>query len=120
VTWEQRAMEGDPKFEDSQDVPDFPYAKYAEMLGLRGIRCDRSEDVALSWDLALESAVPCVLEMVTDPDVPPLPPHISVKQAKAYASALFHGDPNSIGIITASIKEVWDGLFPSDSGGTKG
>jgi pyruvate dehydrogenase (quinone) len=120
VTWEQRAMEGDPKFEDSQDLPDFPYAKYADMLGLRGIRCDRSEDVALSWERALESPVPCVLEMVTDPDVPPLPPHISMKQAKAYVSALFHGDPDSIGIVTSSFKEVWDGLFPSDSGGTKG
>jgi pyruvate dehydrogenase (quinone) len=58
--------------------------------------------------------------MVTDPDVPPLPPHISMKQAKAYVSALFHGDPDSIGIVTSSFKEVWDGLFPSDSGGTKG
>jgi pyruvate dehydrogenase (quinone) len=120
VTWEQRAMEGDPKFEASQDVPDFPYAKYADMLGLRGIRCDRSEDVALSWERALESTVPCVLEMMTDPDVPPLPPHISVKEAKAYASALYHGDPDAIGIVTASFKEVWESLFPPEGKNSKG
>ena len=112
VTWEQRAMEGDPKFEASQNVPDFPYAKYADMLGLRGIRCDRSEDVALTWERALESSVPCVVEMGTDPDVPPLPPHISVKQAKAYVSALYHGDPDAVGIVTSSFKEVWESLFP--------
>lgn len=27
VTWEQRVMEGDPKFEASQDLPDFPFAR---------------------------------------------------------------------------------------------
>ena len=112
VTWEQRVMEGDPMFEPSQVVPDFPYSKYAAMLGLRGIRIDRSEDVALGWDQALASDVPCVLEMVTDPNVPPLPPHISAKQAKAYLSALLHRDPDSIGIIQSSIKEVWESLFP--------
>ncbi len=112
VTWEQRAMEGDPKFEASQNVPDFPYAKYAEMLGLRGIRVDRSEDVAMAWDEALASEVPTVIEMVTDPDVPPLPPHITMKEAKAYMSALLHGDPDSMGIIIASFKQEWETLFP--------
>jgi pyruvate dehydrogenase (quinone) len=112
VTWEQRGMTGDPKFTVSQELPEFPYAKYAELLGLRGIRCDRSEDVALCWEQALESTVPCVLEMVTDPDVPPLPPHISAAQAKSFASAVFQGDPDAIGMIVASFKEGWDSLFP--------
>jgi pyruvate dehydrogenase (quinone) len=112
VTWEQRVMEGDPKFSASQDVPDFQYAKYANMMGLVGIRVDRAADVGISWDQALAADIPTVLEMVTDPDVPPLPPHISAKQAKAYLSALLHRDPDSIGIVTSSIKEVWDGLFP--------
>jgi pyruvate dehydrogenase (quinone) len=113
VTWEQRAMQGDPKLEASQVVPDFPYARYAELLGLRGIRVDRPEDIAAAWDSALASDVPVVLEMVTDPDVPPLPPYISFKQAKAYARALLYGDPDSIGIIKASAKEWWDGMFQS-------
>jgi pyruvate dehydrogenase (quinone) len=112
VTWEQRVMEGDPKFEGSQDLPDFPYARYAEMLGLRGIRCDRDEDVALAWDEALQSPVPCVVEMVTDPNIPPMPPHVSMKQAKHFAEALVHRDPNSIAMVTSSFKETWDNLFP--------
>lgn len=113
VTWEQRAMAGDPKFEDSQVVPDFPYAGFADLLGLQGIRVDRPEDIGPAWERALGSDIPTVIEMITDPDVPPLPPHIQLKQAKAYASALLQGDPDSIGIIKASAKEWWDGLFQS-------
>ena len=117
VTWEQRVMEGDPKYEASQVLPKFPYAGYADLIGLRGIRVDRPEDIGPAWERALSSAVPTVLEVVTDPNVPPLPPHISAKQAKAYLSALWHGDPDAMGIVLSSIKEVWDGLFPGKGHG---
>jgi pyruvate dehydrogenase (quinone) len=113
VTWEQRAMEGDPRFVTSQRLPDFPYAGYADLLGLRGILVKRPEDVGPAWEKAFASDVPTVLEMVTDPDVPPLPPHVSPKQVKAYASALLRRDPEAVGIVTATFKEVWDSLFPS-------
>jgi pyruvate dehydrogenase (quinone) len=112
VTWEQRAMEGDPKFTASQALPDFPYARYAELLGLRGIRVEREQDIASGWEQALASEVPTVLEMVTDPDVPPLPPHVSAKQAKDYMAALLHRDPDALGVIQSSVKGVWEGLFP--------
>ncbi|HCY61974.1 MAG TPA: thiamine pyrophosphate-requiring protein [Oxalobacteraceae bacterium] len=112
VTWEQRAMEGDPKFSASQNVPDFSYAGYAELLGMRGILVDRPEQIAPAWEQALSAPVPTVLEMVTDPDVPPLPPHITAKQAKAYMSALLQGDPDAIGTVIASAKEWWDSMFP--------
>lgn len=116
VTWEQRVMEGDPKFEASQTLPHFPYAGYADLLGLRGIRVDKEADVGPAWDRALASDIPTVLEVVTDPDVPPLPPHISVKEARAYVSALVHRDPDSVGIVTATFKQVWDSLFPGEGG----
>jgi pyruvate dehydrogenase (quinone) len=112
VTWEQRAMEGDPRFEASQVVPDFPYAEYARLLGLGGIRVDRPDDIARAWDEALRADRPTVVEMVTDPNVPPLPPHVTYEQAKAYLSALIKGDPDSLRMVVASMKEVWDGLFP--------
>ena len=114
VTWEQRVMQGDPKFEASQNVPDFPYAAYADLLGLQGLRVERPEDIGKAWDHALAARVPTVLEMVTDPDVPPLPPNITAKQAKAYFSALLQRDPDAIGIVIASAKEWWDGMFPPD------
>jgi len=110
-------MEGDPKFLASQVLPKFPYAGYADLIGLQGIRVDRPEDIGPAWDRALSSSVPTVLEMVTDPDVPPLPPHVSAKQAKAYFSALWHGDSDAGGTVLASIKEVWDSLLPGKGKG---
>jgi pyruvate dehydrogenase (quinone) len=105
VTWEQRAMEGDPKFEGSQDLPDFPYARYAEMLGLEGIRVDAPEEVGPAWDRALSAGRPTVLEAVTDPEVPPLPPHITLEQAKALSSALLGGDPNAGRIVRQTFRQ---------------
>ena len=112
VSWEQRGTGGDPRYAPSQGLPDFPYAAYGELLGLKGIRVSRPEDVGPAWDEALRCDRPCVLEMVTDPNVPPLPPDVSLKQARAYFSALLKGDPDSIAIIKATIKETWDSWFP--------
>jgi pyruvate dehydrogenase (quinone) len=107
VTWEQRAMAGDPKFEASQDVPDFPYARFAELIGLQGIRVDRPDQLGDAWERALGADRPVVLEATVDPDVPPLPPHITFKQAKAYASAVLQGDPDSVGTLKASMKQIF-------------
>jgi pyruvate dehydrogenase (quinone) len=107
VTWEQRAMEGDPKFNASQDLPNFPYAHYAGLIGLMGIRVDQPEQLGDAWDRALGADRPVVLEVYADPDVPPLPPHITFKQAKAYASAILKGDPDSVDIIKASMKQIF-------------
>jgi pyruvate dehydrogenase (quinone) len=105
VTWEQRAMEGNPKFEGSQDLPDFPYARYAELLGLHGIRVDSPERVGPAWDEAFAADRPVVYEAVTDPEVPPLPPHITIEQAKALSSALLSGDPDAGRIVRQSFKQ---------------
>jgi pyruvate dehydrogenase (quinone) len=106
VTWEQRAMSGDPKYEASQDLPDFPFARYAELLGLRGIRIDKPKDIGPAWDEALSSDRPVVYEAYTDPNVPTLPPHITFKMAAAYSSALWKGDPEEEGIIKQTIKDA--------------
>jgi len=116
VTWEQRVSAGDPKFAASQDLPDFPYADYARMLGLHALRVDRPDRIGPAWDEALATDRPTLLEMVVDPDVPPLPPHISRAQARAYLSALLHRDSEAIGIVKATAKEWWDGLFPPRQG----
>jgi len=107
VTWEQRVMEGDPKYLPSQQVPDFPYARYAELIGLEAIRVERPEDIGSAWEQAFAAKKPVVLEMVTDPNVPPLPPHVTMKQAKAYLAALIKGDADAIEIVKASAKQMW-------------
>ena len=115
VTWELRVMSGAPKFEASQDIPDFPYAQYAESLGLKGIRVDRPEDLGHAWEMALAADRPCVLEAITDPDVPPLPPHITLADARKFASTLLHGDPNEGGIIRQAAREIIESVLPHKS-----
>ncbi len=106
VTWEQRVLAGDPKFEGSQAIPSFPYADYGEMIGFKGIRVDKPEQIGPAWDAALAADRPVVLEAYTDGNVPPLPPHIKLKQARAYASALLHGDPEALNIVLETIREI--------------
>lgn len=112
VTWEQRAMAGDPKFEASQYVEDFPYAHYGELLGFRGLRVEKPEDIAAGWRSAFHSDRPVVIEFMADPNVPPLPPHITWDQAKAYMSTLFHGDPDQWAMIKQSARQVMEGVLP--------
>jgi pyruvate dehydrogenase (quinone) len=108
VTWELRAMSGNPKLPATQDLPDFPYARYAESIGLKGIRIAEPESLGPAWDEALAADRPCVLEVLTDPETPPLPPHITFEQAKALASALLKGDPHERRIL----QQAFRALFP--------
>ncbi|HET9185177.1 MAG TPA: thiamine pyrophosphate-requiring protein [Solirubrobacterales bacterium] len=104
VTWEQRVMAGDPKLEASQRIPDFPYADYARSLGLHGIKVEDPEQVADAWDEALNAGRPALFEAVTDPEVPPLPPHIKLEQATSLAKSLAKGDPHGGRVISQSLK----------------
>jgi len=97
VTWEQRVMEGEPKFAASQDLPDVPYARYAELLGLRGIRVERPEQVGPAWDEALASDRPVVIDVVVNADIPTVPPTLEPKQARQLERALAD-DPDAPGI----------------------
>lgn len=94
VTWEQRVMQGDPKFPPSQDLYDFPYARYAELLGLTGLRVERPSQVAAAWDAAFAAQGPVLLEVLTDPSAPPLPPELTAEQKKKLDHALADGDPD--------------------------
>jgi len=111
VTWEQRVNEGDPKFNDSQNLPAFPYAEYARLLGLHGLRVERPDQIADAWRQALAADRPMLLEMATDPNVPPLPPHLGLQQVGHYAKALLQGDPDARQVVVATMREVWDGLL---------
>ena len=99
VTWEMRAMEGAPKFTESQRLPDVSYEGFARSLGLGGIAVDKPEQVAAAWDQALAADRPTVLDFRTDPDVPPIPPHATYEQAKDAAMALLKGDPDGWGVL---------------------
>jgi len=112
VTWEERVLAGDPKFEASQDLPDFPYAEYAKSLGLDGVRVERPEDIGAAWDRAFAAKTPFVFEALTDPNVPPMPPHITLEQAKAFTSSVIKGDVDRLGFLKQTAKEVAERYLP--------
>jgi pyruvate dehydrogenase (quinone) len=112
VTWEQRIMAGDIKFEASQDIPDFPYAQYADSIGLQGIRVEHPDELADAWERALRADRPVVFEAITDPDVPTLPPHITLQQAKNFTESLLKGDPDEGGIVKQAVKGMMDSILP--------
>ena len=111
VTWEQRVMEGMPKFEETQRIPDFPYHRFAELAGLRGLFVDDPAKVAGAVEEALASDRPVVLEVRADPNVPPLPPHTTLQQAGSFASALLR-DPERGSVILDTARQVVNAVLP--------
>ena len=114
VTWEERVQLGDGKTESTQSIPDFPYHKYAELIGLKGIFVNDPDKVGAAWDEALSADRPVVLEAYTDPNVPPLPPHISLKDAKNFMT-MMASEPELGSVLKNTAKEVLAGILPSGS-----
>ena len=116
VTWEMRAMEGAPKFTESQRLPDVSYASFASSLGLIGIEVGKPGELGDAWDRALSADRPVVLDVHTDPDVPPVPPHATFEQVKDAAKALLKGDPNRLGVIREGVKTKVQEFLPHHDG----
>jgi pyruvate dehydrogenase (quinone) len=112
VTWEMRAFEGDPKFKASQDIPDFDYARFAEMAGLKALVMKDPEEVGAVWDEALAMKEPVLIDAHTSPDVPALPPHVSFQQARRLLSSLFKGDPDAGDVVRHTARGKLRELFP--------
>ncbi|MBW8485944.1 thiamine pyrophosphate-requiring protein [Actinomadura parmotrematis] len=116
VTWEMRAMQGAPKFTASQTLPDVDYARFAADLGLLAITVDEPGDVGPAWDAALGTDRPTLLDVRTDPDVPPIPPHATFEQARDAAKAIVKGDENRAGVIREGVKAKVQELLPHRDG----
>jgi len=112
VTWEQRVLAGDPMYAASQKIPDFPAARYAELVGLHGIRVENPDDLADAWTEVLGAGKPAVLEALVDPEIPPLPPHITGDQMKKMTRAMVKGDPEAIGVMEKSLRAKVEELLP--------
>jgi pyruvate dehydrogenase (quinone) len=104
VSWEMRAMQGAPRFEATQRLPECDYAAFANIIGLTGIRVERPEEIASAWEQAFSALGPVVLDAVCDPNVPPLPPHVTWKQSTALLSSLLKGDSDAGDIVRQIVK----------------
>lgn len=112
VTWEMRAMSGAPQFLPSQSLPDVPYADFARSIGLGGVRVEKPGGVEDAWRRALAADRPFVIDFVTDPAVPPIPPHATREQAEAMVSAIVKGDSDRGGVIRQGLKAKVQELLP--------
>lgn len=112
VTWEMRIDQGDPRYAASQGVYPFPFASYAELLGLKGIRMEKVEDIERGWTEAFAANRPVVIEARTDPNTFILPPHISFEQAKQFTSSVLKGDANGLDMLKQETKSLLQGILP--------
>ena len=112
VTWEMRAMSGAPKFAESQTLPDVDYAGFARSLGLAGVNIDDPDELGSAWTAALAATRPTVLDVICDPDVPPIPPHATFEQVKGVAGAVLHGDEDAWGFVKQGVKQKVQQYLP--------
>ncbi len=116
VTWEQRVMNGNPRYDASQDIPDVRYSKFAEIIGLKGVFVDDPDDLGQAWDEALAADRPVVLEVKTDPEIAPLPPHISLKEAKAFMFSMAR-DEDAGHVIKDTARQVVNAVLGKEKAG---
>lgn len=114
VTWEMRAMGGAPKFAESQSLPDVDYAAFARSLGLGGETVKSSDEMGSAWDRALAADRPTVLDVYTDPDMPPIPPHATWEQFTDVAKAVLAGDENRWGFVKQGVKTKLQEYLPGN------
>jgi pyruvate dehydrogenase (quinone) len=112
VTWEMRAMGGAPKFEQSQTLPDVDYAAFAASLGLNAHTITDPDQIGPAWQEALAADRPTLLDVHTDPNVPPIPPHATFEQMKDSAEALLKGDADRWGVIKEGLKTKAQEFLP--------
>jgi pyruvate dehydrogenase (quinone) len=112
VTWEMRAMQGVPKFTDSQNLPSVDYGGFARMIGLQGIEVTKPADIGPAWDAALAADRPTVLDVHTSPNVPPIPPHATFEQMKAMLSSMASGDEDRWSVMKEGIKTKLQEFLP--------
>ena len=117
VTWEMRAMEGSPKFAESQTLPDVDFAGFARSLGLAGLNLDTPDAIGPAWDEALGANRPTVLDIRCDPNVPPIPPHATFEQVKSMVGAVWHGDEDTWGFMKQGIKQKVQQYLPGRKDG---
>jgi pyruvate dehydrogenase (quinone) len=98
-------MNGNPRYDASQDIPDVRYSQFAEMIGLKGIYVDDPKDLAGAWHEALAADAPVVLEVKTDPEIAPLPPHITLKEARKFMFSMAKDD-DAVHVLRDTARQV--------------
>jgi len=107
-----RAMAGAPKFAESQNLPDVDFAAFAASLGLNAMAIKDPDELSDAWRTALSADRPTVLDVFTDPDMPPIPPHATWEQFKSATAAVLSGDEDRVGFVKVGLKTKAQEFMP--------
>jgi pyruvate dehydrogenase (quinone) len=108
VTWQMRVMDGEPKYSAAEDLPRFDYAAFAELAGFRGIRVQHRSQIEAAWDDALSSDGPVLIDVITDPNLVPLPPHVDLKELEALGISLLRsGSEERSSVLKETLRNIF-------------
>ncbi|MGI8753405.1 MAG: thiamine pyrophosphate-requiring protein [Acidimicrobiales bacterium] len=116
VTWEQRAMAGDPRFDASQSIPYVDYAAWADLIGLKGIKVTTSDQLEDTMTEAFAADRPVIVDVLTTPDEPPMPPHVTFEQARALTTSVIKDPGEGIAGAKEGVREMVHGFLHHEKG----
>jgi pyruvate dehydrogenase (quinone)/pyruvate oxidase len=109
IRWEQIVFLGNPEYGCELYNPNF--AKFAEACGGLGFTVERPEEIRPALERALASGKPALVEVIVDPNEPPMPPKVTAKQALHFAEALAKGQPKGGRIALTLFRDKLDELL---------
>jgi pyruvate dehydrogenase (quinone)/pyruvate oxidase len=92
IKWEQIVFLGNPQY--GVTLSPINFAQYAEACGGVGFSVDKPKDIRPALQEAMRSGKPALVEVAVDPNEPPMPPKVSLRQAGHFAEALLRGEPH--------------------------
>lgn len=103
IKWEQMAFEGNPQF--GVELQPIDFAAFAKACGAGGFTIEKPEEAETILREALQYDGPAVVQAVVDPNEPPLPGNITMKQALKFAEALLRGEKDRWKIIKTVLED---------------
>jgi pyruvate dehydrogenase (quinone)/pyruvate oxidase len=104
IKWEQMVFLGNPEYVCELQPIDF--AAVAKGFGVQSFTIDDPKQCGATLQKALATPGPVLVEAVVDPHEPPMPPKVTLSDAKNFAEALARGTPaaGKIALTVASDK----------------
>ena len=103
ILWEQMVL-GFPEF-GVRHSGSADYASFATANGALGLRVEKAQELEAAVVQALAHPGPAVVDVVTNPDEPPMPPKVTYEQAKGFTEAFLKGQPHKATIATTLFRD---------------
>jgi pyruvate dehydrogenase (quinone) len=97
IKWEQMVMEGNPQY--GVELQPIDFAAFARACGAGGFTIEEPTQCAEILREALAYDGPAVVQAVVDPNEPPMPGNVNMKQALKFAESLARGEKDRWEII---------------------